>query len=771
MDRRRRPRLSPWNRGEQGGRRTLWGVVQGKRRSAETSSKSRSTKKTRRPRTRKEQAKRLGLFAFIGFVVLGLFGVAGAFVAYKSVDIPNPNEEFLTETTKVYYAGGKTQLGLFAEQKRESIPYEEMPQYVKDAVVAAENRSFWTDEGIDPKGILRAAFSNASGGTTQGASTITQQYVKILYLTQDRTYTRKAKEAILSLKIKNQLSKQEILEGYLNTIYFGRSAYGIQAAAHAYFGVPAKDLNLRQSAMLAAVLNNPYSLDPANGKEAKAKLEDRYQYVLDGMAKMGTIEAGEAAEAAESLPKFPKIRQSEQYGGQRGHVLTMVRNELLRLGFSEEEINGGGLRITTTFTRKAMEAARAGVAEERPEGFGKHLHVGVASVEPGSGAVRGLYGGHDFLQSQINWAVAGGQAGSTFKPFAVAAGLKAGYSLKDTFDGNSPYLVGEEDFENQGDRDYGRVSLLRATQDSINTAFINLTDDLPGGGQAIIDTANDMGIPPIKPANDPYGFPTSTPGLNADVQVGLGSQTVSPINMANGYATIANKGVAAEAYIIEKVVDRDGVVRFDHKVTKKRAISEDIAADTSYALQQVVKAGSGTAALALGRPAAGKTGTATNGKGEVSSAWFTGYTPQLATAVMYVRGKGNEQLQGWLPEYFGGSYPARTWTAVMEKALEGEEIEEFPPPAWVDGDAPESGHEPAPPPKPKPTPKPKPKKTEKPEKTETPTPEPEPPLPSEPTGPIEPSESTSTPPGNPNGGGGRDRQGRRAPRRRTPAAA
>ncbi|HEY1118008.1 MAG TPA: penicillin-binding transpeptidase domain-containing protein, partial [Acidimicrobiales bacterium] len=498
---------------------------------------------------------------------------------------------------------------------------------------------------------------------------------------------------------------------------------------------------------------------------------------------MDTADAGEVSQLREELPKFPKIKTDEQYGGQRGHVLTMVRKELLRLGFSEEEINGGGLEITTTFTRKAMDAAREGVMEARPEGFGKDLHIGVASVEPGTGAVRGMYGGHDFLQSQLNWAVEGGQAGSTFKPFAVAAGLKAGYSLKDRFDGNSPYEVGDADFENQGNRSYGPVSLLQATENSINTAFINMTEDLPNGPEEIIRTANAMGIPPREPAAKPFGIPTSTPGLNPDMGVGLGSQTVSPINMANAYATIANGGVAAEVYIIEKVVDREGVVRYDHKVTDDRAIPEDIAADVSYAMETVVRSGSGTKAQAIGRPAAGKTGTATKEGGAVSSAWFAGFTPQLSTAVMYVRGPGNGQLDGWLPTFFGSGFPLDTWNAVMSRALEGEEELPLAEPAFVDGEAPESGHEPAPPPKPKPKPKPKPSKTAEPEKTKEPKPtktaEPPPapspsntPTPSLPTGPPDPSDPTSTAsvgrPGNGNGGGGA--KGRRSPRRRTPAA-
>ena len=754
-------------------------MVQGKRKSGASTKKSKARSKDRTPRTWKQRLKRYTVWGLIACVVMALLGAAGFFVAYRSIDIPDPNAEFLTETTQVYYSDGKSQLGQFAVQKRDSIDYDEMPQYVKDAVVAAENQTFWTDNGLDPKGILRAAFSNAQGNATQGASTITQQYVKILYLTQERTWKRKLKEAILSLKVKNQLSKQDVLEGYLNTIYFGRGAYGIQAAAQSYFAKDAADLNLKQSAALAAILNNPNGLDPADGDDVAQRLLGRYQYVLDSMAKMGTAPAGEVSQAREALPKFPQIKQSAQYGGQRGHVLTMVRKELSNLGFSEEEINGGGLQVTTTFTKKAMAAAAEGVAEQRPEGFGpKQLHVAVASVQPGTGAVRGFYGGQDYLDSQINWAVAGGQAGSTFKPFALASAIESGFELKDTFDGNSPYDLpgGGRPIENQGNHSYGRVNLIKATEDSINTAYIDMTLSMPDGPNQIISTANAMGIPPAEPADPPYGIPTSSPGLQPNTGVSLGSQTVSPINMANGYATIANRGVAADAYIIEKVVDRDGVVRYDHKVTTHDAVPEGIADDVGYALQQVVKSGSGTAALGLDRPAGGKTGTATNGNGEVSSAWFVGYTPQLATAVMYVRGKGNEQLKDWLPSYFGGAYPAKTWTAVMLRALDGADVESLPPAAYVKGEAPDDGHEyvPPPPPPPKKTKKPKETKTTQAPPTELPPPPPTTELPPPPTDtvPTQPTGPPTTTGGGPiiggpgNGQKPRVRRGRRRPANR-----
>ncbi len=453
------------------------------------------------PKTWKSRSKKAAKWTAIVSLVLALMGVGAFAVLYNTIEVPNPNADFKTETSFVYYNNGEDEIGRFAIQDRDSIPLDEMPQTLKDAVIAAENRTFWTDSGIDPKGILRAAFSNAQGNSTQGASTITQQYVKILYLTQERSLTRKVKEAILSLKLQRQQTKSEILEGYLNTIYFGRGAYGVQAAAQAYFEKPAKDLSLQQSAVLASVLNNPTSFDPANGKDAKAALKGRYQFVLDGMAELDFIDADEAEQARENLPRFPELDAESTYGGQRGHALKLVRDELNRLGFTDEEIDGQGLRITTTFTQKAMDAAKDGVLEQRPEGFkDKELHVAVASVEPGTGALRGFYGGQDYLDSQINWASAGGMVGSTMKAVTLAAAIKDGYSLEDTFEGNSPFVFPDGlEVQNEGPgtgNNYGSsVDAIYAMEQSINTAFVDMSDGMEDGPQKIYDMARKLGHP------------------------------------------------------------------------------------------------------------------------------------------------------------------------------------------------------------------------------------------------------------------------------------
>ncbi len=702
------------------------------------------TKRPKKPPVTRGTRVRRALKWLLVVVLVGALIGAGTFVAlYQAIDIPDPNEDFETQTSFVYYADGKSELGRYANQNRDSIPLDEMPDSIKDAVIAAENRSFYTDKGIDPRGIIRAAFSNAQGGATQGASTITQQYVKILYLTSERSLQRKITEAILSLKIQREVSKEEILEGYLNTIYFGRGAYGVQAAAQAFFAKPAAKLNLRESAVLASVLNNPSNLDPANGADAKDALRVRYEYALEGMAEMGKITAAEEEKAAKRLPKFPKIKAESQLGGQKGHMLTLVRNELKRLEFTDEQIDGDGLRVTTTFTPSAMAAAEDGVEAQRPDGFGdKQLHIGAALVEPGTGAVRGFYGGQNFLDSQINWAATGGMAGSTIKPLTIAAAIKQGFSLEDSFEGNSPFefpdglAVRNEGVGSDGlGNDYGSsVDLVYATEDSINTAFVDMSDSMDDGPEAIYDMARALGIPGDKPSNKYPGIPMrSTDFMPDDTLITLGRGRISPINMANAYATIANGGERANAHVIEKVVSKEGEVLYTAPDRTRAAVDEDIAADTSYAMQQVVQDGTGTAALALGRPAAGKTGTATNDKDEVSSAWFAGYTPQLAAAVMYVRGDGDNQLDGWLPSYFGADYPADTWTAIMQQATEGMEVEDFPEPVFVDGEAPSSGHEPyvPPPPPPPPTKKPtkKPTPTDKPTPTPTPTPTPPPTIP------------------------------------------
>ena len=648
------------------------------------------------------------IFGVVAAVILAGIG----YFAYRNTEIPDANKAFQAQSSFVYYSGGKGVIGRFAEQNRQSIPLADIPQAMQDAAIAAEDRTFYSNKGIDPQGIVRAAFSNAQGNSTQGASTITQQYVKILYLSQERTLSRKVKEAFLSLKVQQQQSKSAILEGYLNTIYFGRGAYGVQAAANAYFDKPAKKLTVPESAMLAAILNSPNYLNPERGAPGRTDLIERYDYVLRGMVSQGMLDAAEADKLYGKLPKLAKQRTNNMYGNQRGFMMSMVRDELRREGFDDEQIDSGGLRVETTFTRKAMDAAESGVLEERPPGL-KKLHAATASIDVQTGALIGFYAGQNYLQSQLNWAKEGGSPGSSFKPFALTAGLKDGFALKDTFDGNAPFVLpdGGGEVGNQGEgkgQSYGSaISLITATENSVNTAYVDLTTSMEDGPKKVVKMANELGVP------------RNAPGLKPFPAVALGSATVSPIDMANSYATIANGGVRHDWFTVKKVTRAsDKKVLYKAPREKERVVSEDIASDVSYALQQTVQNGTASTAQGLGRPAAAKTGTATNDNEDVSSSWFVGYTPQVSTAVMYVRGKGNQALNGYLPSFYGGDYPAATWTSIMSALMEGVPVEDFPEPAFVDGEAPAEGHAPytPPPPEPEPTQEQQPTQEQKPDK-------------------------------------------------------
>ncbi len=328
--------------------------------------------------------------------------------------------------------------------------------------------------------------------------------------------------------------------------------------------------------------------------------------------------------------------------------------------------------MTTTFTQKAMQAAKDGVLEQRPEGL-KELHAAAATVDVNTGGLLGFYAGQDYLKSQLNWASLGNAPGSSFKPFALAAGLQAGFSLKDTFQGSSPYrFPNGATVKNEGQGDghsYGsKINLIKATQESVNTAYVDLTESIPDGPDKIKQTAIKMGIPANTPASTRW--PRSLSGRPASVR----SRWPTPTRRS------PTAGCTTSWFVVSKVTRAStGEVLYTAPRKTDRAIPEDIADDTSYALQQVVKGGTGTAALGLGRPAAGKTGTATRDDGQVISSWFVGYTPQIATAVVYVRKDGRKSLEGYLDPFYGASYPARTWTAIMKRDLDGVAVEQFPP--------------------------------------------------------------------------------------------
>ena len=612
---------------------------------------------------------------------LAIIAVIGVFVAYERTELPDPNHDFQTNTSFIYYRDG-SRLGSFSVQNRQSIPYESMPKDLRNAVVSAENRTFWTDPGISVKGMVRAAWAIARGGEMQGGSTITQQYIKVLYLSQERTMSRKFKELLLAVKMGKEVSKQDILAGYLNTIYFGRGAYGAQAAAKAFFYTDASKLTLSQSAVLAAVLNSPANFDPNSGVAARERLLQRYRYVLDGMLEAGNITRAQHDEAYRQLPKFPKVPDYNRWAGTDGYLMKMVHDELIARGFSDQQIKGGGLKVTTTLDRNDQKAAvAAGQKYKRIAGRNagskgaENLHPALASVDVKTGGVLAIYGGDDYISNTRNWARTPRPSASTFKTYAAVAGMRHGFSLRSRLEGDAFTPDGDTtEVRNENNRNYGTVSMRRAIAKSINTAFVDMVSRMKDGPKDVVQAANAAGVP-------------KGTGWDLNNRIALGTAEVSPLAQAGGYATIANDGKKATPHVVGKVVDQSGKVVYQAPKPSKQTIEADISHDLSYALQSVVEEGTGRIVADFDHHVAGKTGTSGVGDG-VTAAWFVAYTKQISTAVMFVAGdSGNENLDPYAREgatgFHGGDYPARTWRDYMETAMKGTPDESFADPDWV----------------------------------------------------------------------------------------
>ncbi|GAA1397941.1 transglycosylase domain-containing protein [Luteococcus peritonei] len=633
-----------------------------------------------RPTSKKGLAARIAGILAIGALVLALVGMLAGLVFYNRTELPDPNRDFTTNTTFLYYNDSKTKLGSFAVQNRQSIPYAQMPQNIKDAVIAAENRSFWTDRGISPTGIVRSAWTIARGGEMQGGSTITQQYIKILYLSSDRTMTRKLRELALAVKLGKEVSKEQILEGYLNTIYFGRGAYGIQAASRSYFNTDAKNLTVPQSAVLASVLNNPSAFDPSVAKGNSQRLLERYRYVLSGMLEAGQITQAQHDQWAKALPAFPEIPLNQRWGGTNGYLLKAVQNELLAKGFTQAQIDGGGLSITTTFDKKLQDHAievgqkyKEEVGSNGPGGA-KAIHPALASVDVATGGVLAMYGGDDYIKNTRNWATTARPAASTFKTYATVAGLRGGMSLRTQLKGNTFTPPGDSvPIRNEFSMQYGPVTLRKALADSINTAFVDMTDKLENGPAAVVKAATDAGV-------------RKGAGWDLNGRIALGIAEVSPLDNAAGYATIANSGLRMDRHVVAQVKDAKGKVIYTAPTKGTQAIEEDVARDVISGLRSVVQSGTGSVVSSRNYQVAGKTGTNgidRDGKNVITSAWFVGFTPQIATSAMFVAGDdGNGSLDAYRrpgdSAFFGGTYPARMWRDYMRVAMEGRDWQSFP---------------------------------------------------------------------------------------------
>jgi membrane peptidoglycan carboxypeptidase len=687
---------------------------------------------------------------------LGLFGLGAAaatvaaVVVYVSTDIPKPNDLATAQATIITWNDGETDLARIADANRRVVPIDQIAPELQDAILSAEDRTFYENSGFSVSGIARAAWTNVRSDSTVGGSTITQQYAKNAYLTQDKTFSRKAKELVLSVKLSQSRSKQRILEDYLNTIYFGRGAYGVQAASQAYFRKDASELTTSQAAVLAAIVRSPGGYAPENNKD---RLVGRWEYVLDGMVLMGNLTPEERAEL-----KFPKIAKkvtADRLGGDTGYLVEMVRKELGELGYSEDEIARGGYKVVTTFDQEAQAHAREAVEDLGPQSGTEGLRIGIAAVKPDNGEVVAIYGGDDYVKKPFNNATQGiQQAGSTFKPFALAAGLENGFSLRSSFEGRNnstfefpgfePYKVPNFDGASYG----SRVSLQRATESSVNTAYVDLTLQLTP--RKVVEAAERAGIP------------EDTAGLNAGPTTVLGTASPRTIDLAAAYATFANEGLRNDPHVVKQIIAPNDTERYAAPSEPERAFEAEVANEVTYALARVVTNGSGFAAQALGRPAAGKTGT-TN---ENRSAWYVGYTPEISVAVSMSKSdeSGNPislSGTGGLQRVTGGSFPARMWTEFVSLYLEGQPEQNFSDRAGdvfgnrqgSGGSGGNSGGAPAPTTAPaRPTSTPRPSVTAVP--TQEPDPEPEPTVTAPPTqepDPTDPPEEEEEGGGNGNG--------------------
>jgi membrane peptidoglycan carboxypeptidase len=605
----------------------------------------------------------IGGFGFIAAATLFAF-------AYFTVSIPDPNAYVNSQSTVIQYSNGE-EIGRVGSENRQIVPLVKIPLNVRHAVLAAEDRNFYSNRAFSVTGIGRAIFNNLRGGALQGGSTITQQYAKTAFLSPSRTIQRKIKELVIAIKLENSLSKDKILENYLNTIYFGRGSYGVMTASQQYFNRNVDQLSVSQAAVIASILRSPGLYDPSYSKANEVRLKGRFQYVINGMVQAKWLTKEQAAKT-----KFPTIiprATSGSLSGPKGHVIEAVQKELAKLGFNQDQLLVGGLVIRTTIDQQAQQSAVDAINKLTPKGAPANLHIGLVAIRPGTGEVIALYGGPDYLKRQLSDATQSiALAGSTFKPFALIAGLEAGIPLTSMWNGDTPQVFDDAGkpypVSNYGDEGWGQMSLFDATKHSVNTIYVPL--GIKVGPDKVVDVARRAGIP-------------DTVAMMPTPSVVLGVASPHVLDVANAYATFASQGIYSKPYLVSQVLGSNKGVLYEAKQASQEVFTKDVMADLTYALKGVVNGGTGSAALALGRPSAGKTGTSEQN----ASAWFSGYVPQLAASVALFRDSASESLNGigGLNSVTGGTFPARIWTAFMKGALKGTPILDFPAPSNIGG--------------------------------------------------------------------------------------
>lgn len=602
--------------------------------------------------------------------VLGIIGALlalgiGAFAyLYATTEIPQPESIAVAENTTVYYADGTTPIGTFSEQNREIIDCSVLPDYVGQAVVASEDRSFYTNRGIDLVGIARAFWNNLTTGSRQGGSTITQQYAERYYLGETTSYLGKAREAILALKIAQAQDKDQVLCNYMNTIYLGRGTYGIQAAAKAYFGKEAKDLTVAEAAMLAGIIPSPSSWDPAVDPE---QAQARFTRVLRIMQEDGYITAQEQQEA--QFPQTIEYTQQNSYQGANGYLLQMVRDELTGDGtFSAEQLDTGGYAIVTTIDKSKQDLmysvvspAQNGMQGVIPDG----MEFGGISVNAKDGSIISVYAGEDYLSKQLNQATQSVyEIGSTMKPMALLGAIQEGVNLDTVFNGNSPRKFDgiADPVGNFGNMSYGNVNLYTATAQSLNTVYMDVQAKL--GTQRIAEIAKEAGA-----ESD------ALDGTNPFTV--LGNNALTTKDVARMYATIANQGNRPNIHIVSSVKNTDGEDIYKAPTDTTQVFDANDTALVTKAMTGTVQNGTATEALAVGHNLAMKTGTANDSY----AASAVGFTPSVVSvfAMWYPDANGNPQEVPAFGGWSGGSdYPVHLFTQYMTQALAGTDNETFP---------------------------------------------------------------------------------------------
>ncbi|MFJ8939114.1 transglycosylase domain-containing protein [Streptomyces sp. NPDC102365] len=630
------------------------------------------------------------LGTFFGLCLLGMAAFVGL---YLMIDVPKGNAAAVQQSNIYKYANGDT-LARDGEVNRELVDLEEVSKGVRMTFVAAENKSFYKDSGVDLRGTARGLLNTLSGKGKQGGSTITQQYVKNYYLTQDQTVTRKLKELVISLKVDRQQSKDDILAGYINTSYYGRNAWGIQAAAQAYYRVDADKLDVAQSAYLAALLQAPSQYDWAVASDTSKKLvKNRWNYVLDNMVEEGWLDSAERDDMTFPVPKDPKGAPGLE--GQAGYLVeaanTTLEKQLVEQGTASDMdeaatmVKAGGWTITLNIDRKkqaqlekAVKAKLTSKLDGKKRDVDADIQAGAASVDPKTGRVLAMYGGVDYVKHFTNNATRRDyQPASTFKPVILAAAVDQDATTQDDdpitantiYDGTSKRPVLDNGRKvgfsppNEDDVDYGDVDVQTAMNKSINSVFAQMGVDV--GMDEVIKTAGELGM--------------DVEGVKSVPAQTLGTMGASPLEMAGVYATLDNHGRKVTPALVKSVEHKDRAVKFPDAIGEQ-VISREAADTVTSVLTGVVDDGTARTSVREnparnGQQVAGKTGTSDFNR----SAWFTGYTPDLVTSVGMFGEDAKSHAQvtmqgatGLLPgkgRVNGGGYPAQIWAAYTFDAM------------------------------------------------------------------------------------------------------